>query len=138
MIGIIAGSLIVSSAALIRNSKKSRHVFYFDSFDTNKVCTEVRYSVLSSKNYTVDKFISDLLLGPMTNRYKALFSTKTVLDFCIEKEGTLYVGLSSSSAEQTGEYSNRNYGIELLKKNITENFSGFDKIYIYIDGELAG
>ena len=72
--GVLFGSLIVSGAAFYFYKYHCRQIFYFESYDSSRICTETRYSEKKDGDEEIRAFVDDLLLGPMTNRFKFLFS----------------------------------------------------------------
>lgn len=83
---------------------------------------------------SVQAFVDDLLLGPFTNRYKAVMARGTRVEFCFEKDRVLYLGLSADALKPDAETSDIRGGVELIKENIVKNFTNFNKICIFIDG----
>ena len=77
-------------------------------------------------------FVDELLLGPMTYRYRYLFTPGTVAEFCFTKGKTLYVGLSEDALAVHDEVLPVEQGIELLKKNVKENFPRIDDVVVFI------
>ena len=74
-----------------------RQIFYFESYDSSRICTETRYSEKKSGDEEIRAFVDDLLLGPMTNSFKFLFSPGTRTEFCFSNGKELYVGLSKQA-----------------------------------------
>lgn len=105
----------------------------FNSFDNDRLYYEVRYL----SDGSVEAFIKDLMLGAMTNRYKAIFSAGTRVEFCIAKGNELYVGLSEDALRNVSGINDIKDGVALLRKNIVKNFTVFNKIHIYVAGELV-
>ena len=89
--GVLFGSLIVSGAAFYFYKYHCRQIFYFESYDSSRICTETRYSEKKDGDEEIRAFVDDLLLGPMTNRFKFLFSLEQELNsaFQTEKSFTL-------------------------------------------------
>lgn len=133
--GVFFGSLIVSGAAFYFYKYHCRQIFYFESYDSSRICTETRYSEKKSGDEEIKTFVDDLLLGPMTNRFKFLFSPGTRTEFCFSNGKELYVGLSKQALFVNSETFNMKQNISLLRKNIVKNFTNINKIYIYIDGK---
>lgn len=133
--GVFFGSLIVSGAAFYFYKYHCRQIFYFESYDSSRICTETRYSEKKSGDEEIKAFVDDLLLGPMTNRFKFLFSPGTRTEFCFSNGKELYVGLSKQALFVNSETFNMKQNVSLLRKNIVKNFTNINKIYIYIDGK---
>lgn len=138
-LGIVIGSFIISLAAFFIHSNKVRRICFFRSFDSDRVCTETRYFPKMERNEAVTAFVEELLLGPFTNRYKAIYSRGTKLEFCFAKEKVLYVGLSAEALRTDNEITDIRGNADLIRKNIVKNFTNFNKICIFIDGvEVSG
>ena len=135
--GVFFGSLIVSGAAFYFYKYHCRQIFYFESYDSSRICTETRYSEKKSGDEEIRAFVDDLLLVPMTNRFKFLFSPGTRTEFCFSNGKELYVGLSKQALFVNSETFNMKKNVSLLRKNIVKNFTNINKIYIYIDGKPA-
>ena len=133
--GVLFGSLIVSGAAFYFYKYHCRQIFYFESYDSSRICTETRYSEKKDGDEEIRAFVDDLLLGPMTNRFKFLFSPGTRTEFCFSNGKELYVGLSKQALFVNSETFNMKQNVSLLRKNIVKNFTKINKIYIYIDGK---
>ena len=124
----------VVSLARLRTDRE-RAVMYFTSFGTDKVCAEVRYLPKNPIQGEVAFFVDELLLGPMTNRYKPLFARGTRAEFCTQEGDTLYVGLSGDALSVSKESADIETGIELLKVNIVKKFTKINTVLVYIDGK---
>lgn len=132
-LGVFAASFIFSVVCWFLDDFKNRNVFYFKAFDSDKLYTETRYTVKPQDE--VKTFVEDVVLGPMTNRYVRIFAQGTRVEFCHSKDGNLYVGLSKEALKVSGEAMDIREGCRLFRENIVRNFTNFNKIYMYIDGE---
>lgn len=120
---------IVSFAAV--NSGKKRRVMYFQQVGSENLAKEIRYVPKNNAQKPLENYISELLLGPEIRRARPLFSLGTSLEFCIQEDNVLYVGLSQDAVFQDNEASKFENGIELLKKNIKKNFPKIKRIEIF-------
>ncbi len=134
-LGIFSGALLFTCVRFITLSQRSRAVFYFDSYDSQKKCMESRYLFNGTEDENIELFVSEFLLGPMTNRLKDPFPQGTKLEFCTKKDGELHIGLSKEALLVTEETYNIRENVELLKYNIVKNFTSVNKIYVYMDGK---
>ncbi len=137
ILGVITLSGVGYSVKKALSDKETRK-FYFYSYDKKGLCTEKR--TLRKKDCAYDEvkqFIDDLLLGPETNRYKAVFANDTKLEFLVIKGTELHVGLSKDALYVTEETFDLKNSLQLLRENIVKNFTRFNKIYIYIDGVMV-
>ena len=137
-IGVFLSSLIFSVVMYCVRKPQSRYVYYFNSFDTEKIYCEARRKQGDSSKESIDEkinyFVSDLLLGPMTNNYKYLFNPSTVLEFCFVEGKVLNVGLSEQALKLSPEYSSLKEGVQLLRFNIVKNFTNIDKVNVFLGG----
>ncbi len=122
-----------------KNHDKERKVLYFPSYDRDGVYSESRYLMrFPDVQSSLEAFVDDLLLGPMTNRYGRIFPRGTRAEYCFigEDEGgreTLYLGLSREALFADDLLSVKE-GVDLLKLNIVKNFTYLNKIDVSIDG----
>jgi hypothetical protein len=82
----------------------------------------------------VELYISELLLGPIGERYKLVYPRGTKLNTCFVQDKVLYVDLSAEALFTNEKVSTSRDGAEIFKKNIFRNFRNIDTINIYIDG----
>ncbi|MCI7398560.1 MAG: hypothetical protein SOZ72_09885 [Treponema sp.] len=134
VLGIIIGSFIISLILFCIHTGGTRRVCCFRSFDSDRLCTEVRYFPRMNRIEAVEAFVQDLLLGPFTNRYKPIFASGTRLEFCFADGKTLYLGFSAQALKPEKEISDIDSNVQLIRKNIVKNFTNFNKICIFIDG----
>ena len=138
LIAFLVCAVICTACAIVSiyfYKPHKRFVYYFYSYSTDGLCTEVRHSPVNAIQGDVSFFIEELLLGPMTNRYKKLFADGTTLEFCIQKDDVLYVGLSKDALfPEAGDASIKD-GVEALKVNIVKQFTKINTILVYIDGK---
>ncbi len=123
----------VSLFFFLSSQPKDRRVLYFFSYDSDRACTEVRYLPSAPVNGSVAMFVDELLLGPITNRYKRLFPRGTTAEYCFEKNGVLYVGLSKDALYGVDGVGIRE-SVSLFRLNIVKNFTYLNKIDVAIDG----
>ncbi len=133
--GIFFGAAMVSAVHFSLKQKTERHVLYFASYDTPKICTEVRHLPLHPVQGREAAFVDELLLGPMTNRYKRLFAHGTRAEFCFREGHTLHVGLSEEALYPDAEAYDIRKGVELLRANIVRNFTKINSVEVYIAGK---
>lgn len=130
---LLAGAALLTSTHVRKD--RERTVMYFTSFGSDDVCTEVRYLPKDPSTDMLLQFVNELVLGPMTNRYKPLFASGTRVEFCMEENGVCYVGLSREALSATKEVADIETGIELLKVNIVKKFTEISTVLVYIDGK---
>lgn len=120
---------IVHFAAV--NAGKTKRIMYFQQVGSEKLAKEIRYIPKNDAQNPLENYISELLLGPEIRRARPLFTLGTSLDFCIQKDDVLYVGLSDDAVFQDNEAVEFSRAAELLRKNIKKNFPKIDKIEIF-------
>lgn len=134
-VGVFCGAAAVSVSHFMLGNKTERRVFYFASYDTPVVCTEVRHLPKDPVQGNEALFVDELLLGPMTNRYKRLFAHGTTAEFCFRDGHTIHVGLSDNALFPDAEAYDIRKGVELLRKNIVSNFTKINTVEVYIGGK---
>ena len=111
-----------------------RKVFLFESLDEEGLFAENRYYPRNKYIDDVELYVSELLLGPIGERYKLLFPRGTKVKTCFVQNKVLYVDLSTEALFPNERVSSNREGAEIFKKNIFRNFRNIDIINIYIDG----
>ena len=135
LISLFIGILVFSLFTFFKKSVQPRFVYYFYSYNNDKIYTEIRRASNEIEQDKVKYFVDDLLLGPMTNRYKTLFPIGTKLEFCFSNNKELNLGLSTESISiKKLDKKVLEKGVSLLRLNITRKFKNYNKINIYIDG----
>jgi hypothetical protein len=138
-IALFAGVAIVIAVALflfvVRRPEGDRRVFYFPSYDDDKIHTEVRFLPSESVQGDVRLFVDELLLGPLTNRYRILFSQGTRVRSCMQNDSTLYLDLSEEALFNIDPAPPVDIAADILEKNIKQNFSSIKTVEVFIDGK---
>lgn len=134
-LAVVAVSLALSVFFFLRKGSGRRTVFYFPSYDTGVLCTEVRYLPEKPVQGDVALFVDELLLGPMTNRYKKVFSSGTRCEFCFVRGGVAYIGLSRDALVVNSEVKSIRDALDVLKVNIVKNFTNIHTVDVFIDGK---
>ena len=111
-----------------------RNVFLFESLDEEGLFAENRYYPRNKYIDDVELYVSELLLGPIGERYKLIFPRGTKVKTCFVQNKVLYVDLSTEALFPNERVSTNREGAEIFKKNIFRNFRNIDIINIYIDG----
>lgn len=127
-------SLIFSLVMFYLNGYSQRRVFLWEHLDKEGLFAENRYFPKNQYLDEVELYVSELLLGPIGERYKSIFASGTKLKSCFLREQTLYVDLSLDAHFSDKKVSQIREGSEIFKKNIFRNFRKIDKINIYIEG----
>src|SRR5574344_3148581 len=124
---IFFGSLLFSYSKYVFERPGHRYVMYFESLD-DRLCTEARFLKRKPVQGREHLFVDELLLGPLTNRYRPLFAPGTKAEFCFVRGKTMYVGLSKDAVQISAKSVDIKKGMELFKENILRNFTNIDTI----------
>lgn len=131
---LFLAALIVSLAFILNRKADNRFVFLFESLDDSELHIETRYVNTVPDESDVNCFINELLLGPMTNRYRPLFAKGTLLQSCFVRDGVLYVDLTDEALLKSGSSSETERACALLKENVQRNFRQISDIKVFISG----
>ncbi len=138
---IIAILLTISLVMYNIKTDGQRRIFYFESLDTSGLFSEVRYLQSFSKDQSLEKdisqFINEILLGPITHRYKAVFASGTKLNSCFLRDGILYVDISAEALFPSEIESSVMTGVQIFEKNILKNFSEVNNVELFINGKAV-
>ena len=124
----------VSVSFCFSKPQKSRFLFYFPSYDSKNLCTEVRFLPNKPVQGVEKQFVEELILGPMTNRYIRVFPRDTELSYCFLKDKVLYVGLSDAVLSGVDGLTIKE-SIDIFRVNIVKNFTFINKIDVSSDGK---
>ncbi|MDY6398698.1 MAG: hypothetical protein SPL22_13350 [Treponema sp.] len=137
-LSIIFASIIVFSIALhfFSHIGTNRRVFIYPLAGSSKTQKEVRYLASKPVQGKVCLYVDELVLGPSFYRGRPLFTLGTRVEYCFQRDKTLYVGLSKEAALQGNGAVPFTKGAAMLKKNIKKNFTGIKSIELFIDGNF--
>ena len=85
----------------------------------------------------VQYFIDEVLLGSQLERTKKLFTYGTKVLSCFQREEQLYLDLSADLLQMGDNVIDIKEGFDILRLNITKNFSDIQKINFFVDGKYA-
>ncbi len=130
--------ILISLTVFLINSPGKRAIFIFESMDSNRLYSEHRYIPNDTLQGELQYYVDELLLGPISNRYKPLFAhgTKTLSCFLTE-DNILYIHLNEKALFQGNSSSETLKACELLKKNVLKNHKYVDSIRVFIMGNLV-
>lgn len=111
-----------------------RKVFIFQSTDSSSLSIERRYLPPLSGDKKFENYVSELLLGPISEHCMPVFALGTRVLSCFEREGVLYINLSQDMLVSKGPLSDFRKCISLFEKNIYTNFSNIKKVEVFIEG----
>lgn len=128
---------LFSSICFFAGKKSVRRTFIFPSAENGKYIIEYRNLAKHPHQGDIQFFIEEMLLGSTVERTKLLFKPGTRLLSCFERNGVLYLNLSSNLLEMGDGVVEIKEGVNLLEKNIERNFPKINKTEIFIDGKSA-
>jgi hypothetical protein len=136
LVGLIAMTAAAIAVLLFLDSRPGdRRVFSFLSYDDDKIHTEVRFLPTESVQGSVRLYVDEILLGPLTNRYRLLFTQGTRVLSCIQSGSTLYLDLSEEALFNIDPAPPVQDAVEILEKSIKQNFSSISTVEIFINGK---
>lgn len=131
----VATLFIVSLVLALIFSPGIKKVFIYESMDSDMLYFETRHIPPQTVQGDIAYFVEELLLGPISDRYRPLFAKGTrVLSCFIGTDEVLYINLSEEALLQQGESSSTAVAYDLLKKNVLKNFNDVDNIEVFIIG----
>ena len=125
---------IFSLVFYLIQTNSNRRIFLFESLDDDKVHIEIRYLPKIEKEKQIQQYIDELLLGPLHDRYRPLFSRNTKILSCFQRDNVLYLDLSEEAILQSGISSETIKAVELLEKNIKKNFHNINEVILFMMG----
>ncbi len=135
---ITAFVLVISSVLYAIFSPGIRVELMFESMDSKTLYTESRYIPRNTAQTDIQYYVDELLLGPISNRYKPLFANGTrALSCFLNEENILYINLNENALIQGNGSSNAVFACELLKKNVLKNYKHVDNVRVFIMGNLV-
>ncbi len=135
---VCIGLLLVSLALYIIFNPGTKVIYLFESLDSETLHSEIRYIPRNTVQGELHFFVDELLLGPISNRYKPLFANGTrALSCFLGENGTLYINLNENALFEGNESSKTLFAVELLKKNVLKNYKYVDNIDVFIMGNLV-
>ena len=135
---LIVLSFVLSLILYLSMNYVYRQVFVFEGLDKNRLYVEERFFPSVKNVDKVELYVSELVLGPIGNRYKNLFAPGTKVKSCFVRGKNLYVELSKEALipeKNTTEFS---MAVKIFEKNIRRNFHKIKNIHLYIDGVAVG
>lgn len=134
-------ALIFSVTMFCIGTEGHQRIFLFESMDKPGLFIETRTLVPYQDNQDlqadIEQYIRDLLLGPLTNRFRFVFSFGTKLESCFIRDGVLYVNVSSQALKPNETTSSIEQGVNVFKKNIVTNFPQINSVEFFINSVKA-
>ncbi|MCQ2589399.1 MAG: GerMN domain-containing protein [Treponema sp.] len=132
--GVVVVLVLIISMVLSFSSKGTRRTFVFPSVEDGEYIVESRYLPKNPLKDNITYYIDELLLGSQVERTKLIFAKNTRVLSCFTKDNVLYVNLSNDLLNISDNVIPIKEGIDLLKRNIKQNFGGSKSVEIYVDG----
>lgn len=133
LLAVFVGSVVCYS--LSKTGK--RRAFIFPSADSGKYIVEYRYLPKNPVQGDINLYVDELLLGSGVERTKLLFTLGTRAEMCFLRNDTLYIDLSKDLLQMGNGVVSIREGVELLKKNIENNFPKVKQVEVFVDGKYA-
>ncbi|MBO4859137.1 MAG: GerMN domain-containing protein [Treponema sp.] len=130
-------SLVLSLILYFQKDYGKRKTFIFPSVDEGKYIIETRYLSENPEKTAISYYVDELLLGSGTERTKLLFTSGTTSLSCFERSGILYLNLSDTLLKMGDNVVEIEEGVNLLAKNVFQNFSEINEIDIFIGNKFA-
>ncbi len=130
-------SFLISGIVFLANHRGTRRTFVFAAVENGVYNVENRYVPENPNKDAISYYVDEILLGPQTERTKMMFADGTSCLSCIEKDGVLYINLSSELLKMGNNVMEIRDGMELLKMNILRNFKKISAVEIFVDGNYA-
>ena len=133
---ILIISLVVSLVFFFGKKNTVRRMFIFSSI-SGELIVEYRNLDKNPVQGEVQYFIDEILLGSQLERTKKIFTFGTKVLSCFQRDEQLYLDLSADLLQMGDNVIDIKEGFDILKLNITKNFSDIKKINFFVDGKYA-
>ena len=133
---ILIISLVVSLVFFFGKKNTVRRMFIFPS-SSGELIVEYRSLDKNPVQGEVQYFIDEILLGSQLERTKKIFTFGTKVLSCFQRDEQLYLDLSADLLQMGDNVIDIKEGFDILKLNITKNFSDIKKINFFVDGKYA-
>ncbi len=111
-----------------------RKVFIFPSSLSQEQFVESRYIQHQKEADLIKSYVQELLLGPINELSRPLFSKQTKLVSCFLRNGVLYAEFSDDLLNSSNFSVDYKESFSLFEKNIKRNFSKVKSVEFYING----
>lgn len=138
---VLFAAVLVSSVILYRVSNPAkRYVFLVESLDDDVLHLEQRFLPVAEeadRETEIVSYVSELLLGAPTDRYKRIFPLKSKLESCFLRDSVLYINLSEDALIADSGTSSTFTACSLIKENVFRNFPEVREVRLFIDSMEA-
>ncbi|MGP1458506.1 MAG: GerMN domain-containing protein [Treponema sp.] len=135
LIAVLCASFAVSLLFWMKSGGGARYVFVFPRTHGSERIIESRRLPLTPYQGKYEKYVAELLLGPLSEQTSPVFSGEPKLLSCFERSGVLYVNISSDFIAENALTADFKRDINLFKKNIKLNFPYLKRVELFIDGK---
>ncbi len=136
ILSVLAAAFLFSLIMFFVTVRGRRYTFVFPSVESGKYVVESR-RLRKNEMTEIEYYVSELLLGPCTERTEGLAASGTKVLSCIRKGHVLYLDLSRDFIKTESRNLTMQNSLELLKKNIKNNFPSINKMEVFIEGKQA-
>lgn len=133
---VLVLSLLVSLFFFFWEKNTVRRMFIFPSI-SGELVIEYRNLDKNPVQGEVQYFIDEVLLGSQLERTKKIFTFGTKVLSCFQRDDQLYLDLSSDLLQMGDHVIDIKEGFDILRLNITKNFSDIKTINFFVDGKYA-
>ena len=133
---VLVLSLLVSLFFFFWEKNTVRRMFIFPSI-SGELVIEYRNLDKNPVQGEVQYFIDEVLLGSQLERTKKIFTFGTKVLSCFQRDEQLYLDLSADLLQMGDNVIDIKEGFDILKLNITKNFSDIKTITFFVDGKYA-
>lgn len=133
---VLVLSLLVSLFFFFWEKNTVRRMFIFPSI-SGELVIEYRNLDKNPVQGEVQYFIDEVLLGSQLERTKKIFTFGTKVLSCFQRDDQLYLDLSSDLLQMVDYVIDIKEGFDILRLNITKNFSDIKTINFFVDGKYA-
>ena len=120
----------------ILNFPGIRRSFVYKSSNSDVLKIENRFESIFPVSGKINNYIDELLTGPISEHCCPVFAKGTRLKNCYLRDSKLYVNLSADVLKADAYNTDFREQIDLLKKNIFNNFKNIKEIEVFFYGKL--
>lgn len=113
----------------------ARYIFIFPQTHKKQYIVESRRLPLFPFQGKYEKYVDELLLGPLSEQTSPIFYGGTRIISCFERENILYVNITSDFIYDNAQTADFKGGVNLFKKNIMVNFPHLKRVELFVDGK---
>lgn len=134
---ILVISLFISLIFFLISGNTRRKMYLFPTADNDQLIVEYRNLARKPVQGELQLYIDEMLLGSKIERTRYLFTPGTKVLSCFQREDVLFLDLSADILKVNEGVIDIKDGIDLLERNIKENFPKIKTVTVFVDGKLA-